>query len=77
MENDDRAEATATAESYSRENFSTAYLSLGSPAEGRLLMRSFLKIKNPAVRSMILDMVSALAWQDLQKLADFGRARKP
>jgi hypothetical protein len=69
MKNNHCATATVTAESYSPDNFSTPHLSLGSPVERRLLMRSFLKIKNPAVRSMILDMVSALAWQESQKLA--------
>jgi hypothetical protein len=49
---------------FSPENFLSPQLSLGSPEEGWRLMRAFLNIRNPALRDVILDMVSALAWQD-------------
>jgi hypothetical protein len=53
-------------ELYSGEEFSSHKFSMGAGEDGWLLMRAFLSIRNQATRSVILDMVSALAWQDSQ-----------
>ena len=66
MKNNDSTADAVIGEPCSRENFSGPQLSLGSPEEGWCLMCTFLNIKNPALRTIILDMVSALAWQDSQ-----------
>jgi hypothetical protein len=66
MENNDSAANAVIGAPCPPENFSSPQLSLGSPEEGERLMRAFLDITNPALRNIILDMVSALAWQDSQ-----------
>jgi len=66
MENNYSVANAVIGEPCSPENFSSPQLSLGSPEEGERLMRDFLNIRNPALRNIILDMVSALAWQDSQ-----------
>ena len=74
MENNDCVATALTPKPSSRSNLSSSPLSLGSPEEGWRLMRTFLRITNPAVRSVILDMVSALERQDLQRRARDDRA---
>jgi len=38
----------------------------GSPEEGWRLMRTFVTIRDPALRKLVLDIVLALAKRDLQ-----------
>jgi len=52
------------AEPYTREYYSTPELPFGSPEEGWRLTRAFARIKDPAVRKAVLDMVSELAARD-------------
>jgi len=66
MENYESAADASIAEPHSRKEFLSKPLSVGLQEEERRLMRAFSDIKNPAVRNIILDMVSALAWQDSQ-----------
>ena len=46
------------------EEFSSHKLSMGAGEDGWFLLRAFQSITTPALRSTILDVVSALAWQD-------------
>ena len=56
----------------SSEEFSSHEFSMGAGEDGRPLLRAFQSITKPELRSVILDVVSALAWQDSQACA--GRA---
>jgi hypothetical protein len=66
MENNNSGPDAVIAEPHSREDFSSTPLSLASQEQGWCLMRTFSTIGNPAIRDIILEMVSALAWQDSQ-----------
>ena len=55
-----------TLELTSCEEFSSHNFSMGAGEDGWLLLRAFRSITNAALRSTILDVVSALAWQDSQ-----------
>jgi len=66
MENNDSVADAGITEPCSRENFSSVQFPSGLPEEGERLVRAFLNIRNPAVRDIIFDMVSALEWQDSQ-----------
>jgi len=66
MENNDDAADAVIGEPCSREDFSSLQLSSEAAEEGWRLMCAFSNIGNPALRNIILDMVSALAWQDSQ-----------
>jgi hypothetical protein len=70
MQKNDSAANDVIAEPYSRENSSSPKLSSGAAEEGWQLMRAFSNIRDPDLRNIILDMVSALAWQDSQGRPD-------
>jgi hypothetical protein len=55
-----------TLELNSGEEFSNHKFTMGVDEDGWLLLRAFRSITNAALRSTILDVVSALAWQDSQ-----------
>jgi hypothetical protein len=52
---------------------SSQEFSMGADEDGRLLLRAFQSITNSELRSIIIDVVSALAWQDSRKRAQGGR----
>ncbi len=56
----------------SSEEFSSHEFSMGADEDGWLLLQDFQSIANSELRSIILDVVSALAWQDSRARA--GRA---
>ena len=66
MTNNDRIARTLSVELSSGREFSDQKTSLEADDERWLLLRVFLSIRNQATRSVILNMVSAVAWQDLQ-----------
>jgi hypothetical protein len=61
MTNNDRIARTLSVELSSGREFSDQKTSLEAGEERWLLMWAFLSIRNQATRSVILDMVSALA----------------
>ena len=63
---DDSGACTTTGGQHPDGSSSNSQLPLGPPEEGWRLMRAFLDIGNPAIRSAVLDMVIALAEQDSQ-----------
>jgi hypothetical protein len=74
MEKAHSAKDAAVIELYSRgESVNIAGYSSRSFEEGWRLMRTFLDIRNPAVRNIILDVVFVLAQQDSQIGADEPR----
>lgn len=66
MQENDSAADDVIGKPCSDEDFSCLQLSWEEAEARRRLMRAFSNIRNPALRNIILDMVSALAWQDLQ-----------
>jgi hypothetical protein len=66
MQKNDSAADDVMSEPCSREDFSSPQLSWEDAEERWRLLRAFSNIRNPALRNIILDMVSALSWQDSQ-----------
>ena len=64
MQENDSAADDVIGKPCSDEDFSCLQLSWEEAEARRRLMRAFSNIRNPALRNIILDMVSALAWQE-------------